>query len=119
MSNTNPNESRVWVPKQELDTLFEGCEKKSYFAELIIRDFYENSYGVSKYSKLLLKELFCLVETNVPYYRELVESQRMIRDNREGYFLTQGDLLSLTTMAVSLKKISSELEECNLVLDIQ
>lgn len=119
MSESTPSEAKVWVPKEELDNLFEACEKKSYFANLLIGDFYEADYTITERAKLLLKEIFCLIETNVPYYRELVEKQTMERDGRAGYFLGQGDLLSLTTVAVSLKKISFELEEQNLSLEIQ
>lgn len=119
MSESAPPETKVWVPKEEMDNLFKACEKKSYFAELLIRDFYEGTCALSKHSKLLLKELFCLVETNIPFYRDVVSSQTMERDGRQGYFLGQSDLMSLTTVAVSLKKISFELEEQNLYLDIQ
>ena len=119
MSDAPTSVSKVWVPKEELDTLFDGCKKKSYFADLLIGDFYRQDYMISEYSKLLLKEVYCLIEGNIPYLRESAENQTMVKDGRDGYLLGQEELSSLTTLALTLKKISFELEGQNLILDIQ
>ena len=111
--------TKVWLPKFEVENFMKSAEQQADRAELLLLDSLREQLTLSKELKVLLRELYCLAYKNLSYFEEIFEGASLSKDGVEGYALHQEVVLSLSTFAVNLKQITSELFSLNIVLEDQ
>ena len=120
MSNTNQPKAALWVPEEELLLLIAQAYKRSAFADILLGDIVLGKYGYgNEKTKLLLREMYCLVETNRQLFDDSLNNEPFTKDGQPGYLVSERDLLSLTTLSVNLRSISADLLEQGISLEPQ
>lgn len=116
----NNSKTAVWLSDSDLDFLFVDSRNRSMFADLLLDDIAKGTGpSYTAHAKLLLREIYCLIESNLSFFDESLRKNPHKRDGVDGYVLTEADLLSLTTFSLTMKKISSELLEQGICLETQ
>ena len=120
MSSTNQPKTALWVPEEELLLLIAQAYKRSAFADILLGDIVLGKYGYgNEKTKLLLREMYCLVETNRQLFDDSLNNEPFAKDGQPGYLVSERDLLSLTTLSVNLRSISADLLEQGISLEPQ
>ena len=110
----------LWLSQDDLDIMIHETFQRSKVADYLLSDIARGSipdYG--NHIKLLLREVYCLIEGNLPFFRDRIRSQPYDRDGIAGYIVPETELISLTTFSLNLKKISIELSELGISLEAQ
>ena len=113
------DKAALWLSKIDLEYLFEQSQQKANFADLLLEDFCSDIPVYSPKAKLLLRELYSLVEGNLGFYKDSLTKNLYEKDGVAGYVVTESDLLGVTAYGMNLKKISLELLELGYSLELQ
>ena len=120
MSDTAQPKTALWVPKEDLHFLLTHAYKRSTFADMLLVDVVSGACtSGNERAKLLLRELYCLVETNRPFLDGSLKNEPFTKDGLPGYLVSEKELLTLTTLSVNLRNISEELLEQGISLESQ
>lgn len=110
----------LWLSQSDLDLMIDETYQRSKIADLLLSDIAKGlSPDYGSHIKLLLREVYCLIEGNIPFFKERLKSQPYDRDGTAGYIVPEAELISLTTFSLNLKKISLELSELGISLETQ
>ena len=120
MSNSqSPEVSALWIPKEDLEFLFLVSRQKSERADALLRDIHKDEKTYVPRLKLLLREVYCLIEGNLSFLEETLTANVHEKDGEEGYIIKESEVVSLTTYSVNLQKISMDLLSLNISLESQ
>jgi len=111
--------TKVWIPKEEIQIFLNSSKRYATHADLLLSDYYQGALSLTKHLKVLLKELCCVVYSNLVHFEDLLGQSESTRDGIEGYVLEQAALTSLSTYAVSFRQIVVELSSLNIALEEQ
>ena len=102
--SSKSDKTALWLSKIDLEYLFDQSQQKANFADLLLEDFCGDHPVYSPRAKLLLRELYSLVEGNLEFYKDSLTKNLYEKDGIAGYVITESDLLGITTYGMNLKK---------------
>ena len=116
----NKSHTALWLSETDLNVLFTESKQKSRFADILLEGMIKSgNHRINTQVKILLREIYCLIESNIAYFDERLRVNPHEKDGSPGFVIEESDLLGLTTFSLSMKKIASELLEQGISLQVQ